>query len=72
MAASYGLFLRGDGRGGYTPVPARESGFVVPGQARDIVRIRTRTGPLIMVVRNNDRPLFFRSAPIHSTTLARR
>ncbi len=63
MAAGYGLLLRGDGRGGYTPTSLAESGFVVPGQARDIVRLRTRTGPLIMVVRNNDRPLFFRATP---------
>jgi len=63
MAASYGLFLRGDARGGYTPVPARESGFVVPGQTRDIVRVRTRAGSLILVARNNDRPLLFRASP---------
>src|SRR5439155_24322058 len=35
MAASDGLVLRGDGKGGFTPVEGRESGFVVPGQARD-------------------------------------
>jgi hypothetical protein len=63
MAAGYGLFLRGDGRGGYTPASLAESGFVVPGQARDIVRLRTGAGPLIMVVRNNDRPLLFRPTP---------
>ncbi len=63
MAASYGLLLHGDGRGGYTPVPARMSGFSVPGQVRELARVRTRSGPLILVARNNDRPLFFRATP---------
>ena len=62
MSGSYGLFLRGDGTGGgaFTPVRTAESGFLVPGQARDIQRLRTRRGDLYVVTRNNDRPLFFR------------
>jgi hypothetical protein len=60
MGAGYGLLLRGGGEGAFTPVPARESGFLVPGQARDIQRIRTRQGDLYVVTRNNDRPLVFR------------
>ena len=60
MMASGGLLLRGDGRGGFTPVGAAESGFVVAGQTRDIQRLRTRRGDLFIVARNNDRPLFFR------------
>jgi enediyne biosynthesis protein E4 len=60
MSASYGLYLRGDGKGGFTPVPATKSGFFVPGQARDIQRIRTRHGERYVVTRNNDRPLVFR------------
>ncbi len=60
MSAGYGVFLRGDGRGEFTAVPASESGFSVPGQARDIQRIRSRQGPLYVVTRNNDRPLVFR------------
>ncbi|MBR9988814.1 MAG: VCBS repeat-containing protein, partial [Gemmatimonadetes bacterium] len=59
MSASYGLLLRGDGGGGFTPVPAATSGFFVPGQARDIQRLRTRSGDLFVVARNNDRPLIF-------------
>jgi hypothetical protein len=61
MSASYGLYLRGDGRGGFTPVRSTTSGFFVPGAARDIQRLRTRTGDLYVVARNNDRPLFFRA-----------
>jgi hypothetical protein len=63
MTASYGLFLRGDGHGGFTPLRAASSGFFVPGAARDIQRLRTRSGDLYVVARNNDRPLFFRAAP---------
>lgn len=61
MGASYGLMLRGDGKGGFAPVPASQSGFLVPGQARDIQRLRTRRGDHYVVTRNNDRPLVFRS-----------
>ena len=63
MSASYGLVLRGDGVGRFTPVPAVQSGFSVPGQARDIQRVRTRRGDLYVVARNNDRALVFRSSP---------
>jgi hypothetical protein len=60
MAASYGLLLHGDGKGNFKPVRSRESGFFVPGQARDIAKVRTARGELYVVTRNNDRPLFFR------------
>jgi hypothetical protein len=59
MSASFGLLLRGDGRGGFTPTPAAESGFFVPGQARDIQAVRTAAGLRYIVARNNDRPLVF-------------
>jgi hypothetical protein len=69
MSASFGLVLRGDGAGSFTPIRAPESGFFVPGQARDIQRVRTATGDLFIVTRNNDRPLVFRAA--RTTDLAR-
>jgi hypothetical protein len=62
MSASYGLLLRGDGTGKFAPVPESQSGFLVPGQARDIQRVATRQGDLYIVARNNDRPLVFRAA----------
>ena len=61
MSAGYGLYLRGDGKGNYTPEKEVESGFLVPGQARDIQRVRTPNGNLYIVSRNNDRPLVFRA-----------
>ncbi len=71
MSASFGLFLRGDGTGGFTPVRTTESGFTVSGQVRDIARLRTRAGELYIVARNNDRPLFFRATAARSVAAAR-
>lgn len=71
-AASYGLVLRGDGsrcRGQdtlcvpFTPVRAAESGFFVPGQVRDIRRVRTPGGAQYLVARNDARALLFRRTP---------
>jgi len=62
MSAGYGLYLRGDGKGHFTPVRELESGFFVPGQARDIQRVRTRKGSVYIVSRNNDRPFIFRAS----------
>jgi len=62
MSASYGLFLRGDGNGGFTAIRVGDSGFFVPGQARDIARVGAGRGDLYVVTRNNDRPLVFRAA----------
>jgi len=59
MSAGYGVYLRGDGKGHFTPVRELESGLLVPGQARDIQRVRTRNGSIYIVSRNNDRPLIF-------------
>ena len=71
-AASWGLVLRGDPArcraqdplcAPFEPVRAAASGFFVPGQTRDIRRVRTRDGAAYVVARNNDRPLLFRPAP---------
>jgi hypothetical protein len=66
MSASCGLLLRGDGKGGWRPVPARQSGFVARGQTRDIQRLRTARGDLYLVARNNDKPLVFRATTASS------
>jgi hypothetical protein len=39
-----------------------ESGFFVPGQSRDIQRVRSPSADLYLVSRNDDRPLVFRAA----------
>lgn len=61
ISSSYGLFLRGSGKGTFTPVSAAESGFVVPGRARDIQRIGTRRGDVYVVARNDAAPVVFRA-----------
>jgi hypothetical protein len=72
-AAGYGLLLRGDPsrcrtRDGlcapFTPLRASESGFLVPGQTRDIRRVRTSGGTLYLVARNDARALLFRRTPV--------
>jgi hypothetical protein len=61
MGASHGLVLRGNGDGTFVPVRPRDSGFVVPGQAREVQSIKTPHGELYVVTRNNDRPMVFRT-----------
>ena len=62
MSASYGLYLRGDGKGGFTSVATTKSGFFVPGQARDIQKVRSKQGDIYVVTRNNDRALVFKKS----------
>jgi hypothetical protein len=59
MTAGYGTYLRGDGKGHFTPLRAIDSGFFVPGEARDIRKVHTRNGDIFVVSRSNDRPLVF-------------
>jgi hypothetical protein len=55
--------LRGDGRGGFTPVPPAESGLVVPGDAKALA-VADLDGdgwPDFIVSRNNSTTLAFRN-----------
>ena len=72
-----GWLLRGDGHGGFTPVPPNESGFIVPGDARALaVTDLDQDGwPDLLATRNNDRALFFHNhgpAGRHSFAVALR
>jgi hypothetical protein len=53
--ASIGLFLKGNGSGGFIAVPAGESGLNVGGDVREICRINLgkNKSPAIIVARNN-------------------
>jgi hypothetical protein len=51
--ASYGSFLLGDGKGGFTNIPAKVSGFRLDGEIRDIMKIPTNNGKLMVVARSN-------------------
>jgi hypothetical protein len=60
-SGSYGTLLRGDGKGSFTALSHRESGFFVPGDARDLARVQMAHGTVYVVTRSNDRPLVFRA-----------
>lgn len=62
LTAGFGVLLSGDGKGGFVPLREPDSGFEVPGEARDIKRVRTRSGPVYIVVRDNAGPLLFRAS----------
>jgi hypothetical protein len=52
--AGTGLWLRGDGRGGFTPVPPRVSGFLAPFQVSDLALVSTSAGPVLLVANSGD------------------
>jgi hypothetical protein len=58
--ASYGTFLKGDGKGKFKAVPNRECGLMIDGEVRDIRRIKVGNDNLILVARNNDTPIFLK------------
>ena len=54
--ASYGLLLRGDGRGGFAAVDMEQSGLAIEGQVRHMAFLKRANGDrLIVVARNNAR-----------------
>lgn len=54
--AGKGLWMRGDGRGGFTPVSPTSSGFFAPSQVREMALLNTSRGRVV-VVANADAPL---------------
>jgi hypothetical protein len=52
--ASYGLLLKGDGKGGFAAVPATRSGFFVKGAVRDIRDLKVGGRNCVIVAMNND------------------
>ena len=59
MDANYGLILRGDNKGNFTPVPFRQSGMKIRGQVRDVAKMRVGGKELYLVVQNNDKLLVY-------------
>lgn len=51
---SYGLLLKGDGKGNFAAVSSDASGINITGEVRDILSLKTSTGTLLIVSRNND------------------
>jgi enediyne biosynthesis protein E4 len=52
--AGNGLWLRGDGRGAFTPVSPRESGFLASGRAAGLALIGIPTGKALLVANTGD------------------
>ena len=56
---SYGLVLKGNGKGRFAPLKAERSGFLVKGEIRDFLHIKVNDTDFILVARNNDSLLTF-------------
>lgn len=52
--AGNGLVLRGDGTGGFVPVPSFESGLYIPGNVKDLKLIDTPNGKILIVANNGE------------------
>jgi hypothetical protein len=52
--AGNGLWLRGDGQGHFTPVPASKSGFLAPLNANGLALVSTATGKAVFVANLGD------------------
>ena len=52
--ASNGLFLKGDGKGGFVPVENRKSGWFTPGDVKDMAEIEIDGISYVLVARNSD------------------
>ena len=59
--ASFGTVLKGDGKGEFTPILAAKSGLKVDGEVRDIITLRGKGGDLIVVSRNNNGVVTYKS-----------
>ncbi|MBJ6368624.1 VCBS repeat-containing protein [Snuella sedimenti] len=54
--ASYGLFMKGDGHGGFLPVPMYKSGLNISGEIRKITKINIngKSKPMLLFALNDD------------------
>ncbi len=52
--ASYGVYLKGDGKGGFEHIPNREIGLKIEGEVRHIKHIRLGSQKYILIARNNN------------------
>ena len=54
LDAGNGLWLKGDGKGHFTPVPPVESGFLAPGHVTGVALVKTPAGNAVLVANNGD------------------
>ena len=59
LDASDGDVLLNDGKGNLTVVAPARSGISLPGQVRDIVMVRRKGRPNLLLLRNNDFPVLY-------------
>jgi hypothetical protein len=52
--AGNGLWLKGDGKGGFSPVPPSESGFLAPRNVDGLAVVKTPLGRLVLVANTGD------------------
>ncbi len=52
--ASYGTYLKGDGKGGFSAVSANESGLQMDGEIRDMTIVEVAGHKYVLASRNND------------------
>ena len=58
--ASYGLLLKGDGTGSFTPVSSMKSGILVKGEVRHIASIKSKVGrQKLIFLLNNRAPVIY-------------
>jgi len=57
--ASYGVLLKGDGKGNFTTINEQESGILVKGQVRDIMALKTAKKTLTIFAMNNEAPKIY-------------
>jgi hypothetical protein len=71
---SYGLMLKGNGKGGFTGILPTDCGFLLEGEVRSIKKLRAAQGNLYLVARNNKPLQIFRNSPAdsHTKQMARR
>jgi len=51
--ASIGLVLKGNGKGSFTPMPYSETALFVPGDVRNIIKVKSGNGFLLIASKNN-------------------
>jgi hypothetical protein len=61
--AGNGLWLRGDGKGGFTPVPPIESGFLAPLNVTGLSLLKTPAGRAVVIANHGDSLSLFRMNP---------
>jgi len=57
--ASYGLYLKGNGKGNFKSVSSKDSGFKLKGQARGFSMVTVNNKPVLMVANNNEQAQAF-------------